>query len=126
MNITNIGQALQPLAIHPLAAVSADGNSTGIDLQDYEGEIAIFLDCDAGTGSGRTLDVKVRESDDDSTFTDVTGGAFTQIGTTASAQKLVLNTNGLKRYIRVDKDISGTTPSYNLSIVGVAIKKYPA
>jgi hypothetical protein len=124
MNIYNFGQ-LEKFTLIPSAAITADGNGTGVDLLAYEGDICIIMNSAAGTGNpDNTLDVKIQHSDDNSSFSDVTSGAFTQVTTAASVQKMVLNSDSLKRYIRAVKDVGGTTPSFIAGIVGVAVKKY--
>ena len=47
---------------------TATGQGTGIDLQDYEGDILFILDSAAGGGSSPTLDVTIEDSADNSTF----------------------------------------------------------
>jgi hypothetical protein len=124
--VKNLGDQLQILDLVPAAAVTSDGNGTGVDLQQLSGELAIIADVSAGTGTSPTLDLKVQESDDNSTFTDVSGGAFTQVAGSASVQKISLNKDELKRYIRIAKDVGGTTPSFSVSVKGYGLKKYPA
>lgn len=60
------------------------------------------VNLNAGTvGSGGTVDAKIQESDDNSTWTDVTSGAFTQV--TAANDNAVQEKayTGAKQYIRV-------------------------
>jgi uncharacterized phiE125 gp8 family phage protein len=68
---------------------------------DVLGKTAI-VNLNAGTvGSGGTVDAKIQESDDGTTWTDVTAGAFTQI--TAANDNAIQEKayTGTKRYIRV-------------------------
>jgi uncharacterized phiE125 gp8 family phage protein len=59
---------------------------------------AIF---EAGTvGAGGTVDVKIQESDDNATFTDWTGGAFTQVAAANDNATYEKDYTGSKRYIR--------------------------
>lgn len=110
------------LVLRAPASVNADGNGTGIDLAGYEGQIAIHQSVGTPTGTTPTLDAKIQHSSDNAAWTDVTGGAFTQV-TEAGAQKLVLNRNDLKRYIRHVVDVSGTTPVFPMSVVATVIPK---
>lgn len=128
MKPVNLGDQAQVLDLLPVASVTASGNATAVDMQAYDGEIAIILDCAAGTGTNPTMDVKIQDSADNSTFADVSGAAFTQVtNAAASVQKMSLNKDELKRYIRVVKTIGGTsTPTFLMSVKGVAILKYPA
>ena len=76
MSIGNTRRTLTVLSFAPNDVVTATGNETGVDLLDYEGDITMILDAEAG-GSGVTYAVKVQDSSDNSTFADVTGAAFT-------------------------------------------------
>ena len=99
---------------------------TGIDVLHYEGVALIVLNASAGTGTTPTLDVKLQHSDDNSTYADVTGGAFTQVtdvSGTAGIQVLKVNVSDLKRYLRVIGTIAGTTPSFDFGVEFVGIKK---
>lgn len=116
-------QAVQVLDMIPAAVVTADGNGTGVDLKEYEGDVAFVMDAGAGSGD-MTLDCKIQDSADNSSFADVTGGAFTQVTTSASVQKIVLKSDEIRRYVRAVKDVGGTSPSFALSIKGLGFKKY--
>jgi hypothetical protein len=99
---------------------------TGIDVLHYEGVALVVLNASAGTGTTPTLDVKLQHSDDNSTFADVTGAAFTQVtdvGGTAGVQVLKVNVSNLKRYLRVVGTIAGTTPSFDFGVEYVGIKR---
>ena len=123
----NLADKLQQLTLKAVAEVTSDTNGTGVDLLDYEGPIKILLDSGAGTGNAdNTLDCKIQDSADNSSFADVSGATFTQVDDTAggSRQAMSLNTNSLKRYIRLVMDVEGTTPSFLVSCQAVAMKKY--
>ncbi len=131
----NLGDALTQIAIAPVASVSATGNTTGVDLgpngasgPNYEGQIAFLMDSNNTAGSTPTLDVKVQHSDaSGSGYTDVTGGGFTQLTTGAGQQKVVLNRDNLKRYVRLAYTLGGTSsPAYSVSVQAVVAKKNAA
>ena len=116
---------LELLSLHPTAARTATGSGTGLDLQQYDGDVVLVLDSAAGTGTTPTLAVTVEHSDAlGSGYTAITGAAFTQVTTTASQQKLVINHDEAKRYVRVTYTIGGSTPSFTFSVNGVGVKKY--
>lgn len=123
--MVNLGNVLQVKNLLPVASVTSDGNGSGVDIQSLEGQIAIVLDCSAPVaGSSPTMDVKIQDSSDNSTFADVSGAAFTQVTSSASVQKMVLNSDSLARYIRVVKDIGGTSsPEYLMSVKAYGIEK---
>ena len=122
-----IQQALDKIALiagHPTAARTATGQTSGIDLKDYDGDVVFLLDSAAGTGTSPTLDVTIEDSADDSSFAAITDAAFTQVTGTASAQKLVVNKDSARRYVRVKYTLGGTTPSFTFSVNAVGVTKY--
>ena len=124
MSIGNTRRTLTALSFAPNDVVAADSNETGVDLQDYEGDITLILDAEAG-GSGVTYAVKVQDSSDNSTFADVSGAAFTTTtANTALVESLTINTDEIKHYARVVIDVTGSSPSGAVSVVGLGRKKY--
>lgn len=114
------------LVLAAAARRTATLTGTGIDVLHYEGVALILLNASAGTGTTPTLDVKLQHSDDNTTFADVTSGAFTQVtevGGTAGVQVKKVNVSDLKRYLRVIGTIAGTTPSFDFGVEFVGIKK---
>lgn len=110
-------QAFLAAAIKPQAA-TATVTGSGVDCQTSDGPVNILLQTGAATGTtGATLDVKIQESDDNSTFTDAI--AFSQLSGTGIA-----NVNSFygkylrsKRYIRAVATIAGgSSPSIPLSV----------
>tara|TARA_R100000406_G_scaffold40478_1_gene27024 strand:- start:195 stop:572 length:378 start_codon:yes stop_codon:yes gene_type:complete len=124
MSIGNTRRTYTVLSFAPNDVVAADSNEASVDLQDYEGDITLILDAEAG-GSGVTYAVKVQDSADDSTFADVTDAAFTTTtANTALVESLVVNTDEIRRYARVVIDVTGSSPSGAVSVVGLGRKKY--
>lgn len=122
----NVGDAATLKNILPTASRSSDANGSAVDLNGLEGEAIVILDAPAGSGN-QTLDVKLQQSADGSTsWTDVTGGAFTQVTTTASQQKLSINISEIKRYVRGVTDVGGTSPDYTFSVNLIGFNKYPS
>lgn len=127
MNLQTVMNILTPLNLFPSAARTATANGTGVDLQQYSGDVAVLLDSAAGTGTSPTLDVKLQDSADNSTFADISGATFTQVTSAAAAQeKIVINKDAARRYVRAVATIGGTSPSFTFSVNAVGIKKYPA
>lgn len=110
----------------PVADVTSTGNGTDLDLQSYAGEIVILADVKNIAGSSPTMDISIQDSADNSSFAAISPAlAFTQVTTVASAQKLVINKDTLRRYVRVVKTIGGTSsPEYYVSVKILAVKKY--
>jgi hypothetical protein len=103
--------------------LTATGNGTGVDMRDYEGQALVVLSFGAGGGTTPTLDVKLQDSPDDSTYTDITGKAFTQVTGTASLQTMAIDLNGANRYIRAVRTISGTSPTFDGAVTIAGRKK---
>ena len=124
MSIGNTRRTLTALSFAPNDVVTATGNETGVDLLDYEGDITLILDAEAG-GSGITYAVKIQDSADNSTFGDVSGLAFTTTtANTALTETLRINSDEVKRYIRAVITVAGGTGAGALSVVALGSKKY--
>jgi hypothetical protein len=125
MTIQNLGSKTEVLSLLPNDVVTATGTGSAVDLQGYEGDIAVLLDAEAG-GSGITYAVKLTESaTSGGTYTDVSGGAFTTTtANTASVQKIYVNASNLKRYVKASITVAGGTGAGAVSVVAVGSKKY--
>lgn len=98
------------------AADTAAATGSGVDLQDYEGPVVITQNHGVSTG---TLDGKIQDSANNSSFADISGLAFTQETTTAGIQKLVVQSKQVRRYIKYVGTV-GTGPQVvSVSMVGV-------
>ncbi len=106
------------------AAVASTANGASIDLQPYIGDVAFRVDAgNATAGTSPTLDIVFKESTDNGNWTNA-NVSFTQI-TNGSSQVVSYDTRAHGRYVRLDKTIGGTnTPSFPVSVVGVALKQY--
>ena len=94
-------------------ANTAAATGTGVDLKDYEGPVLIVQNHGTSTG---TLDGKIQDSADNSSFADVAGATFTQSTTTADIQALVVQSKQVRRYIKYVGTV-GTGPQ----VVGVSM-----
>lgn len=106
------------------AARTATANGTGADLRSYTNtqghEHAAHLNVGAASGTTPTLDVKLQESDDNATFTDITGATFAQ---RAAAGNETIHFRTRKRYVRAVATIGGGTPSFTFAVVALATKR---
>ena len=123
--IQNLGDKTFVLSLLPSDVVTATGLGSAVDLEDYEGEMAVVLDAEAGGGSV-TYACKLTESDTSGgTYTDVTGGAFTTTdANTALVEKISVNTNDMKRFVKLSIAVAGGTGAGAVSVVALASKKY--
>jgi len=81
-------------------AIAADYTThvgTGVEVLGYTALVILNSGTNQATG---TVDCKIQESDDDVTYTDWTGGAFTQVTTANDNAIQEIAYTGTKRYIR--------------------------
>ena len=100
------------------------GDQTGVDLAGYEGDVQIIL---SGTAAGSATDLTFRIEESDASggaYTAVTGGTFTDIGNAAYKEVITLNSNDLKRYIRLSCTAETGTASSAVTCFGFGLKKY--
>ena len=122
MGETKVASLLSP------QARTADGSGTAIDTHGSAygnpRELVCHVDVGEVSGTSPTLDVKLEDSDDDSSFADVSGGAFTQKTATGVQE---LRATGFRRYVRAVAAVGGTSPSFTFGVVAVAGKprSYP-
>lgn len=84
-------------ASHAIAANYTTHVGTGVDVLGHEAVVNLI----SGTnGAGGTNDTKIQESDDNITYTDWTGGAFTQVTEANDNATQKKEYTGTKRYIR--------------------------
>lgn len=99
----DLGKALKVAkSILPASHSAGTVNGTGVDTKGFH-EAQIILNAGANGSSG-TNNVKVQESDDNSTFSDIVGAAFTEV-TEANDNAVyagrIRMTMSRKRYLRV-------------------------
>ncbi|NBX10522.1 MAG: hypothetical protein EBR05_12175 [Marivivens sp.] len=114
---------LEHFTLLATTTITGTGDQTGVDLAGYEGDVQIIL---SGTAAGADADLtfRIEESADDSTYTAATGGTFTAIGNAAYKEVITLNSNDLKRYIRLSCTAETGTASSAVTCVGFGLKKY--
>lgn len=110
--------------LHANALCASTADSSALDLADYEGNVLVVLDATA-QGSGITNALKITESDTSGgSYTDVSGGGFTSVVNAASKQTLVLNSDKLKRFVKLSKTITGGTGTGYVAVSVIGNKKY--
>lgn len=116
-------EKLQHFTLLATTTITGTGDQTGVDLKDYDGDIQVILSGTAA-GVGADLTFRLEESDDNSTYTAVTGGAFTAIGNAAAKQVKTFNRDSLKRYVRLSCSAETGTASSSVTCFGYGLKKY--
>lgn len=124
MTSRNVPDRAAILDLVPNDVSTTTANSTGVDLLPYEGKMLCTLDAEAG-GSGITYAVKLQDSADDTSFDDLSGAVFsTTAANTASVQKIAVNIDDARRYVRAVITVAGGTGAGAVSVKGVAFPKY--
>lgn len=107
-------QSIAPDSQAIAAAYSLEGASA--DILGYSAVVLL----EAGTnGTGGTVDVKLQDSDDNVTFSDVASGAFTQVTTANDNATYEKAYTGGKRYLRVVATVAGAACKFGVSILKV-------
>lgn len=97
------------------------GNS--VDMQDCLPELTGYVSC-GDIGGGTTVDVKLEESADDDSWSDISSATFTQL-TASSDNSTEVKTffNRSKRYVRATATYAGSSPDAFISVVVQCPKK---
>lgn len=92
-----------------------------IDARDFDGDICVLQNIGTVSGTSPTCATVLQDSDDGSTgWAAVDGGTFTTVTASNNSQKLVVQANACRRYLRSVSTIGGTTPSFILMIMLLA------
>jgi hypothetical protein len=97
-------------------------DSASLDLTNYRGQVHVLISM-GDNGAAGTLDAKFQESDDNSTFTDVTGSgaSITQLAADNVKAELKRRTRSFtKRYVRVR-----LTVAVNACVCGATVVAVP-
>lgn len=116
-----LNESYKALELFAPATRTASANGTGVDLNTIRRADAgsVVLHIGTVTGTSPTLDVKLQDSDDNSTFADVSGAVFAQKTATALS-RMNVDLKVVRRYVRAVATIAGTTPSFPCSVVLLA------
>ncbi len=105
-------QSIAPGSHIVAAAYSLLG--TSVEVLGYEA----IVNLEAGTnGAGGTVDVKLQDSDNGTTWTDVTSGAFTQVTEANDNAVYEKAYTGLKAYIRAVATVATATCDFGVDVV---------
>ncbi len=105
------------------ASITASGNGTAVNVGDYQGLALLHLN--SGATNAGTNAVKLQHSEDGSTsWEDVSGAAFTAVGTSASAQTLKINSDKLRKFVRVVDTLAGGATAVLRGVTLVGRKQY--
>lgn len=94
--------------INPQSQAAATLDGAGVDTSGFN--TAQFLISLGVIASGQTFDAKVQESDDNATWSDVTGAAIPQVADTGDDTLFIIelrSLKGRKKFLRVEFVIAG-------------------
>lgn len=121
-SLSDIGGSVKAVqGLPPLANSSATRNGASIDRRGYFSCVLVsHAGAVTGSPSAQTLDVKIQDSADGSTFADISTSIVTAAHTqkttgTAELRELNINLEGVRRYIRVVETVAltgGTSPTF--------------
>jgi len=105
------------------AARTATGNGTGVDVSQYHGRLKVTQEIGTVSGTSPTCDTKIQDSDDDSSYADVSGLTFTQVTAQNNSQSIAVDTRKVRKFIRAVHTIGGTSPSFTSAVLVIGQKK---
>lgn len=95
---------------------SVTATATGSGISVLGNNVLVALE-PVSLSASATLDVKLQESLDDSTYTDVSGGTFTQVTTANDSAIQELEYNGEYPYIRAAYTIVNAEASFSVNVI---------
>lgn len=97
-------------SLDPVAVTASQTSLAGTDTLGFE-FVTVVVSCGVLTGDW-TLDVKLQDSADNSTFADISGAALTQFTSSHDSGVYMarIRTAMIDRYIRPHITVAGTTP----------------
>lgn len=102
---------------HAIAANYTTHVGTGVEVLGYT---AVVVANYGVLTIGSVVDVKIQESDDNVTYTDWTGGAFTQVTIAAASSTQEKAYTGIKRYIRTVAKVITQAGEFSTTVIRLA------
>jgi len=95
-------------------SITANLTSSGTDISGYNAmmELQSFVN-----SAGSTVACKIQESDDNTTYTDWTGGAFTDVTTANDTAVQQIEYTGVMQYIRPYISVSGGESNFAVNVI---------
>jgi len=118
--LTDIASAA---SVHVLAAgaLTATGNGTGVDLGDGDGPCTLVHHVVAAGGTSPDLVAVLAESDNNSSGWSEIPAEIDEVSAAGDLQ--IVQFFRTKRYVRYTRTITGTSPSFTVSVLALQQKK---
>lgn len=114
-----VGETVKTAFTFRPQALTATANGTAVDRLNYNSMVAV-LDVGAVSGTSPTLNCQLQHATTSGgTYTNVTGGAFTQVTASNARQELSIDLASLARFVRAACTVGGTSPSFTMSLIFV-------
>lgn len=111
--------------IGPTLTATTPTNGTGKDFSLYQGKLLVTLSSGGSSETTGVLAVRLQDSTNNSTWADVSGGAFTNTTNAGSLQQIAIDTRATNRYLRAIGLIGGSnTPNYGYAVYANGMLKY--
>lgn len=117
MSPSDLNGPLTQTSVSAIAARTSTVTATGVDVRGYKGGIVVQQLVGVVSGTTPTLNGKLQQSPDNSTWVDISGATFTQVTASDSFQKIGIDVRQTGGYIRYVGTIAGTTPSFTMGVV---------
>ena len=107
------------------ASAGAEVNGDGVDTNGFD-EGLLVVSAGAFTATG-VVGFTIQESDDDTTYTDISGASITSLTTANDSTTYVgrLNLKNLGRYIRLQYDVDTDDVTFGATLAMHAAKREP-
>lgn len=119
--MTALANALTQYAtatLAPPAVQTSTFTSSALDILDYEGQFAVHQI--VGTVTAGSLAGKIQHCDTSGgSYVDVPNAAFTTVSVSTDIQKLLVDTNACKRFIKYVGTITGTSVAFSVMFEGM-------
>jgi hypothetical protein len=120
MSYADLNSPTTLLDLVPIAARTASGfGAAQIDVRNLKGIGVLLLLAQAGTGTTPTLAVRVQDSEDGSSGWANMGINFVQVAAADSTQRIPIDLDACRGFIRIAWTIGGTTPSFTFGVAGL-------
>lgn len=121
MSVKTAIQNYNVVTLAAVAEVAADEVTGSIAITNYKGVATLIVMVEAVSGTTPTLDITVQQcATTDGIFADITGAVFTQVEDADATLTLDLDLDHLSGFIKLDLDVGGTDPVYNVGAVMLA------